>query len=104
MPQGACKTTRTRLVRVCDQVIALPYVDSTTTTNTTLALLDYTDLDVYEVSSRSPLPGVDSFQPGRLAIPSPLGYGYDELDIEDLDCDTEQSDFDDGTSPSVVWT
>ncbi|EER03094.1 hypothetical protein Pmar_PMAR023205 [Perkinsus marinus ATCC 50983] len=73
-----------------EHVIALPYVDSTTTTNTTLALLDYTDLDVYE--------------PGRLAIPSPLGYGYDELDIEDLDCDTEQSDFDDGTSPSVVWT
>ncbi|EER07315.1 hypothetical protein Pmar_PMAR020478 [Perkinsus marinus ATCC 50983] len=73
-----------------EHVIALPNVDSTTTTNTTLALLDYTDLDVYE--------------PGRLAIPAPLGYGYDELDIEDLDCDTEQSDFDDGTSPSVVRT
>ncbi|KAF4724470.1 hypothetical protein FOZ62_020354, partial [Perkinsus olseni] len=48
---------------------------------TGLPVLDCTDLEIFE--------------PRRLAIPAPLGYGDDELDMEDLDCDTEQSEFDD---------
>ncbi|KAF4679572.1 hypothetical protein FOZ60_014868 [Perkinsus olseni] len=59
--------------------------------------------DFYPVANSSFLPLVDCtdleiFEPRRLAIPAPLGYGDDELDMEDLDCDTEQSEFDDECS------
>ncbi|KAF4721285.1 hypothetical protein FOZ63_016601 [Perkinsus olseni] len=63
-----------------ENILTLP--DSERLANGTgLPVLDCTDLEIFE--------------PRRLAIPAPLGYGDDELDMEDLDCDTEQSEFDD---------
>ncbi|KAF4667562.1 hypothetical protein FOZ61_008112 [Perkinsus olseni] len=63
-----------------ENILTLP--DSQRLANGTgLPVLGCTDLEIFE--------------PRRLAIPAPLGYGDDELDMEDLDCDTEQSEFDD---------